>query len=101
MIIRLTAAGPIGTSIQYQLGTGAFAEAGTIVFAKPSATTTFPIETIDLSSIAALQAIATGTTVTIRIVPYFPSGSTVSTGNWYLNSATASTDALIISGSTN
>ena len=99
-IIRLTAAGPINTSIQYSLDGTNFTEADVIAFAKPSSTTTFPIQTIDLSGVAALQNITTGTTVTIRIVPYFPNGSTVSNGNWYLNSANATTDAVIVSGTT-
>ena len=99
-IIRLTATGPINTSIQYSFDGTNFTEADVIAFAKPSSTTTFPIQTIDLSGIAALQNITAGTTVTIRIVPYFPSGATASAGNWYLNSANATTDALIVSGTT-
>jgi hypothetical protein len=99
LIIRLTGTGPLGTSIQYQIGSGNFEEAHAITFTKPSNTTTFPKETVDLSSITALQNVAAGTTITIRIVPYIISSQTGTiTGNWYLNSANASTNALTISG---
>jgi hypothetical protein len=99
IIIRLTGTGPLGTSIQYQIGTGSFEEVHAITFTKPSSTTTFPKETVSLSAIAALQNVAAGTTITIRIVPYILSTQTGTiTGNWYLNSANASTDALTISG---
>ena len=93
--IRITKVGPTKTSIQYSIDGGAYAEAGAIEFTRPSGTTTFPKETVDLSNVSALQNIASGKTVTIRLVPVATEGTT--TGNWYLNGAAA----LSISGSAN
>ena len=97
-VLRITATGPINTSVQYSLDGTSFTEATVVAFAKPSSTTTFPREVLDLSGIAALQNVATGTTITIRLVPYFPAAAVVGTGNWYLNSANTTTDALTVSG---
>lgn len=92
--IRITKTGPIKTSVQYSIDGGAYAEAKSIEFERPSATKTFPKETVDLSGVAALQNISAGKTLTIRLVPVATEGTT--TGNWYLNG----TDALSVKGST-
>ncbi|MBB4034223.1 hypothetical protein GGR21_000108 [Dysgonomonas hofstadii] len=93
--IRLTKTGPTKTSVQYSIDGGAYAQAGAIELERPTATKTFPKETVDLSGVSALQNISSGKTVTIRLVPVATEGTT--TGNWYLTGA----EALSINGSTN
>ncbi len=93
--IRITRTGPTKTSVQYSIDGSAYVQAGAIEFERPSGTTTFPKETVNLSGVSALQNISSGKTVTIRLVPVATEGTT--TGNWYLTSA----EALSISGSTN
>ncbi len=102
LIVRLTATGPLGTSIQYQIGSGSFVEATTFTYTKPTSTTTQAPQTADLSDIAALQHVAVDVPVTIRMVPYLLSTqSGTVTGNWYItNNGTQTANPLVITGST-
>ena len=73
---KRTGAGPPNGVLQYQVGTGAFTDITTLSY---SSTTGASLAPITLSSIAALQNVASTNTVTFRFVNY---GGT--TGNWYL-----------------
>ena len=82
--IRASATGALNTKIQYQVGAGAFADITTVTYAGAVGSTTGGEQfasVIDLSSIAALQKIAGGTVVTIKLIPLGASGAT---GTWYL-----------------
>lgn len=99
LTVRVTTTGPMKTSVQYKVGDGAYAEAGSFTFARPGSTTTFPAETIDFSGIAALQSVAANNEITIRIVPVAVEGTT--TGNWYLTNGTSTTThAVVLNGLT-
>ena len=95
-VVRITKVGPTAVSIQYSLDGTTFAEAGRLTYTRPSKTTTFPVQSVDLSGVAALQNVAAGTTVTIRIVPVATEGTT--TGNFYLHSDDETTPALELTG---
>lgn len=98
--IRRSGTGAAKTAVQYKLGTG-----GTYVditdWAIADNNTSGTDLSYDLSGIAALQNVAAGIAVTIRLVPYNASGAT---GSWYLNGNAAaghSGVALTIGGSIN
>jgi DNA/RNA endonuclease G (NUC1) len=77
---RHSATGPVNGLLQYQIGSGAFTDIGTV---------SYPVNTsaggslgpINLSGIPALQNIGAGTNVTFRIVNW---GGTTSAGTWYV-----------------
>jgi 2',3'-cyclic-nucleotide 2'-phosphodiesterase (5'-nucleotidase family) len=78
---RRSAGGPATGELQYQVGTGTFTPVASLSYSNSTsggaAISPLPI---DLSGIAALQNISSGTTVTFRIVNY--GGAT--NGTWYI-----------------
>ncbi|MDR1091182.1 MAG: BACON domain-containing protein [Prevotella sp.] len=90
--IRISGTGPKKTSVQYKINNAAYVEASN-VSTEITTSTGNPVS-VDLSGIAALQNVASGTTVTIRLVPV-KTESTASAGTWYLSGA----NALKITGS--
>jgi hypothetical protein len=74
--------GPTNGLLQYQLGSGAFADIATFFYPSTSSSgaSLSPLP-IDLSSIPALQNVGDGTNVTFRIVNW---GGTDSAGTWYI-----------------
>ncbi len=89
---RRSGTGPPNGELQYQIGTGSFAD----IIALSYASTPGGLGPIDLSGISALQNVGAGTNVTFRIVNWGASGSG---GTWYIldvNNSTASD--LAISG---
>ncbi len=77
---RRSGTGPNSGTLQYQIGSGTFTDITTFSYSS-TATTGATLSAVDLSLVSALQNIASGTTVTFRIVNY---GATSSTGTWYL-----------------
>ncbi len=79
---RHSASGPVSGLLQYQVGSGAFADIATLSYpvntSGGSALSPLPI---NLSGISALQNVPAGTNVTFRIVNY---GGTSSAGTWYI-----------------
>jgi hypothetical protein len=92
---RRSSTGPASGVLQYQVGSGAFTDITTLSYSS-TASAGASLSPIDLSGIAALQNLATGTTVTLRIVNY---GGSAAGGTWYLydNANTTASD-LEISG---
>jgi uncharacterized repeat protein (TIGR01451 family) len=92
---RHSATGPATGLLQYQVGTAAFADVGTLSY--PTNTSGGgSIGPIDLSTNAALQNVAAGTTVTFRIVNY---GGSSSSGTWYIyDVANTNTPDLAVQG---
>ena len=81
--IRHSSTGPKTGIWQYQVGSGAFTDIGSAITWGSGTTSTGNSEpAIDLSGIADLQNVATGTPVTFRIVNW---GGTGSSGTWYIN----------------
>jgi hypothetical protein len=92
---RRSSSGPASGVFQYQIGSGAFSDAATLSYTSTSSSGA-SISAIDLSGIAALQNLPSGTVVTLRIVNY---GATGSGGTWYVFDAANSTASdLEISG---
>ncbi|MFM8837404.1 MAG: beta strand repeat-containing protein, partial [Bacteroidota bacterium] len=90
--VRRSSSGPATGQWQYSIGAaGIFVNIGNpITWGAVTTGTGNPQSAIDLSTIAALQNLAGGTTVTFRIVNM---GATASSGTWYLNQlATAGRD---------
>jgi len=77
--------GPTTGVLQYQVGSGAFNDITNLSY--PSSGSGASIGAIDLSNIAALQNIGTGTNVTFRIVNYGGGPS----GTWYIYDTANST----------
>jgi len=102
---RRSSSGPASGVLQYQIGSSAFSDIATLSYTS-TASAGASLAAIDLSGIAALQSVAAGTTVTLRIVNYGAAGST---GSWYVydTANTTSSDLEIsgtvsaVSGSTN
>ena len=86
---RRSATGATTGLIQYQVGSGAFVDAATISYTSSSSSGA-AAGPVDLSAISALQSVASGTTVTFRIVNYGASGSG---GTWYIYDVGGSTAA--------
>ncbi len=86
------ASGGVGVTSQY-----AYSLNGTTftLIGSPVTSTSLKPAEIDLSGVAALQNVPSGTTITLR---YYASGQTT-TGGWGFNSATAGTNGLSIGGS--
>ena len=72
---------------QFQVGSGAFLDITNLSYPVTTATGG-SIGAIDLSGIAALQNIGTGTNVTFRVVNY---GGTSAAGTWYVSDVANST----------
>ena len=90
--VRRSSSGPATGQWQYSIGpAGTFVNIGNpITWGAITSGSGNPQSAIDLSTIAALQNLAGGTTVSFRIVNM---GATASTGTWYLNQlATAGRD---------
>jgi hypothetical protein len=77
---RRSGTGATNALIQYQLGAGAFTDITTVAFPTTAATGA-TLGSIDLSAVGALQAVASGVTVTFRIIPY---GATGAGGTFYI-----------------
>jgi hypothetical protein len=77
---RRSSAGPGSGALQYQLGNGTFVTIAT--FSYPStAASGASVSPIDLSTVAALQNVPAGTSITLRLVNHSASGAG---GTWYL-----------------
>ncbi len=85
---RRSATGPPNGVLQYQIGSGAFADAATMTYATGNSGNS--LAAINLAGIGVLQSVAPGTTVTFRIVNY---GASSGTGTWYLYDVATSTAA--------
>jgi len=97
LIYRRSTSGPQHAMLQYQLGSGSFVDVDTLSF--PSSSSSGATSTKSLSSVSALQNVASGTTVTFRVVPY---GASASNGTFYIYNVAnnASSQDLVITGST-
>jgi hypothetical protein len=93
---RHSATGPSNGFWQYQIGTGAFTLISDVTneFSSTSSSGA-AITPLSLSGVTALQNLAAGTIVNLRLTPY---GSTSSAGTWYVYDITGSD--LVVNGST-
>ena len=76
---RRSPSGPANGVLQYQVGSGAFADITTLSYSSTS-TSGASIGAISLTGVSALQSVPPGTTVTFRIVNYGGAAA----GNWYI-----------------
>jgi 2',3'-cyclic-nucleotide 2'-phosphodiesterase (5'-nucleotidase family) len=83
---RRSSTGPASGALQYQIGSGTFTDITTLAYTT-TASSGGSIAAIDLSTVAALQNVASGTPVTFRIVNYGGGAG----GTWYLYDKAAST----------
>ncbi len=83
---RRSGTGPTTGVLQYQIGTGPFVDIQTVNYGNSSSTQTGSLGGIALPS--ALQNVAPGTVVTLRIVNY---GGTSTAGTWYIYSSPSTT----------
>ena len=90
---RHSGAGPTGGFWQYQVNGGAWGTIADVAGEFPAATGT--IAELNLTGLSALQNLAAGTVVLLRLSPY---AATSSGGNWYVNDGTG--DDLTIAGTT-
>ena len=84
---RRSGTGPPGGVLQYQVGSGTFADLATLAYSS-TASSGASFSPIDLSGIATLQNVAASNVVTFRIVNYGASGSG---GTWYIYDVANST----------
>ena len=84
---RRSSAGPPNGVLQYQVGSGTFADIATLAYSSTSIGGA-SLSAIDLSSFAALQNLAASNVVTFRLVNY---GASSSGGNWYIYDVANST----------
>ena len=77
---RHSATGPTNGLLQYQIGSGTFADITSLSYPS-NASSGGSLSPIDLSAIAALQNVGPDTNVTFRIVNW---GATNSAGTWYI-----------------
>lgn len=77
---RRSSSGPTTGVLQYRLGAGAFVSFATNAYSSSSSSGAV-LPALDLSTIAPLQNIGSGTSVTFRIVNF---GGTGATGTWYI-----------------
>lgn len=92
---RRSSTGPTSGVLQYQIGSAAFADAATLSFSSTSSSGA-SVAAIDLSGVAALQNVPSGTTITFRVVNYAASGAG---GTWYLyDTANTTASDLEVSG---
>src|SRR5262249_38108514 len=78
-----SASGADTGELQYQIGAGAFVDAAPLLY-PTVATTSTAAGPIDLSGIAALQNVPSGTVVTFRIVNWRLAANGTSGGTWYI-----------------
>jgi hypothetical protein len=91
--IRHSASGSTTGIWQFQIGNGAFTDIGSAITWGPTTSSSGNLQSaIDLSSIAGLQNVAAGTTVTFRIVLWGGTG----TGSWYVNNISAGLDLQVL-----
>src|SRR4029079_387197 len=92
---RRNSSGPTNGLWQFQIDNGAWVNIGAFTNQFPSSNSNGAAMTqISLSGIGALQNLASGTTVKLRLVPY---GASASTGSWYIDDRTG--NDLILTGS--
>lgn len=92
---RRSSTGPTSGVLQYQIGSAAFVDAATLSFSSTSSSGA-SVPAIDLSGVAALQNVPSGTTITFRVVNYAASGAG---GTWYLyDTANTTASDLELSG---
>ncbi|MEW6120411.1 MAG: DNRLRE domain-containing protein [Pseudomonadota bacterium] len=92
---RRSGTGPANGVLQYQIGSGAFADIATLNYSSTSSSGA-SLAAIDLSGVGALQNVPAGTTVTFRIVNY---GGTSSSGTWYIyDVANSAANDLVVEG---
>jgi hypothetical protein len=85
--IRRSATGPTTGQWQYQIGSGSFTNIGSQITWGTTTTATGNLQSaINLTAIAPLQNVSSGTTVTFRIVNW---GATATGGTWYFNNFTS------------
>ncbi len=91
--VRISSAGPISILVQYSKDSILFINLKLLSVTRPSSTTNFILDSINLSSISSLQNIGALAKVYFRIIPY-SAGST--TGTFYIgNNATSTNDVAI------
>jgi hypothetical protein len=91
--IRRSGTGPTTGIWQYRKGSGAFADIGSfITWGAVTSGNYNPQPAIDLSGIAVLQNVPSGTTVTFRVVTW---GGTGTAGTWYINTITGDDLAVV------
>jgi autotransporter-associated beta strand protein len=93
--VRRSGTGPSSSQWQFSLNGTDFTNIGTTLSWPSSSSSGQAAAGIDLSSIGALQNVASGTTVTLRIVNW---GDTGSGGSWYFNNVAATSPDLVING---
>ncbi|MDR3458409.1 MAG: fibronectin type III domain-containing protein [Verrucomicrobiae bacterium] len=94
--IRRSSTGPTTGIWQYQIGAGSFVDIGSaITYGTVTSGTGNPQAAIDLSGISDLQNVASGTTITFRVVSW---GATGTSGTWGFNDQTSGTSDLIVNG---
>ena len=87
--VRRSSSGPSLGQLQYQLGSGTFANIGSaITWGSITSSLGNPQSAITLSGIGDLQNVSAGTTVTFRIVNYNTGTAGGALGTWYLNDPT-------------
>lgn len=88
--IITSSTGPIYFKLQYAIDNGAFKGITTLSVDRPSATTVFFLDDIDLSILPDLQDIAAGKIVKFRLIP-FGATTTATTNVFYIGSNATST----------
>ncbi len=90
--IRVSSSGATSGQWQYRINGGAFVDLGPVVSWGNNFTSSGNMQSeITLSNISALQGLASGTSVTFRIILW---GATTTSGNWYLNAFQAGDDVM-------
>jgi len=90
---RRSRTGPPNGQFAYQLGAGAFTNAGTSV-SYASSSSSGGLATVSLTGVTGLQDVAAGTTVTFRLANW---GASSSGGTWYISNRVTGSD-LILNG---
>ena len=94
---RRSSTGPANGYWQYQIGSGAYTLIKDVTSEFSSTSSSGAAMTpLSLSSVTALQNLAAGTVVNLRLTPY---DSTSSSGTWYIYDISPGTD-LVVSGTT-
>jgi hypothetical protein len=90
---RRSSTGPSSGDLQYSINGGGYTTITTLSFSSTSSSGA-STGSISLSGVSALQNVAAGSVISIRIVPY---GATGATGTWYVNGS-PSPNGLVING---
>ena len=93
--VRISSSGPISILVQYSKDSILFTNLKILSVTRPSTTTNFILDSINLSGISSLQNIGALAKVYFRIIPY-SAGST--TGTFYIGSNATSTNDVAIYG---